>query len=218
LSARCATSHDSSTFQHNTQPPKLMFLTAVAKPQPEFNFDGRVGIWEITKSRIYKRDTKEHKKGDIVQEPATLNQDRFAELMVKLVMPAIRKKMHWCSAINAQMDNAPPHNNAEEIFKTANETCSRFRIPVQVLRQPAQWPDFNASDAGVYKLMQTRIDKTHEKPLYGGRLRKVIVKVWAGLDAPSLTQLFVSKKTHLDAAIAHEGHNDHVLPHTTHPT
>ena len=45
---------------------KIMFLTALARPQSDRNFDGRVGIWRICEEKLCDRTTLYHQRGDII--------------------------------------------------------------------------------------------------------------------------------------------------------
>ena len=40
---------------HKSRMPKVMFLAAVAKPRPEYEFDGKIGVWEFAVVRKAKR-------------------------------------------------------------------------------------------------------------------------------------------------------------------
>ena len=39
---------------HKSRMPKVMFLAAVAKPRPEYGFDGKIGIWPFVIERLAK--------------------------------------------------------------------------------------------------------------------------------------------------------------------
>jgi hypothetical protein len=36
--------------QHKSHIPKVMFLTAIALPRPEYEFNGNIGIWRVCES------------------------------------------------------------------------------------------------------------------------------------------------------------------------
>jgi hypothetical protein len=51
-----------------TNVPQVMELTAIARPRPEHDFDGLVGIWRCSFDYEAKRKSKYHEKGDVYQK------------------------------------------------------------------------------------------------------------------------------------------------------
>ena len=43
---------DPLSVWHKSHIPKIMFLTALARPHLDRNFDGRVGIWRICEEKL----------------------------------------------------------------------------------------------------------------------------------------------------------------------
>ena len=68
-----------------------MFLTAVAKPRPEHQFDGLIGIWRICETTSAKRSSKLRPKGAVVVENVEMTADRFYDMLAEKVLPAIRR-------------------------------------------------------------------------------------------------------------------------------
>ena len=43
---------------HKSRMPKVIFLAADACPRPEYNFDGKIGIWPFSLERLAQRSNK----------------------------------------------------------------------------------------------------------------------------------------------------------------
>ncbi|CAN0439198.1 unnamed protein product, partial [Discosporangium mesarthrocarpum] len=70
---------------------KVMFLAAVARPRTISDgvwFDGRIVIWPIADTVAAMRSSKNRKKGTMMLKPATINAERYKELMIDKVIPA----------------------------------------------------------------------------------------------------------------------------------
>ncbi|CAN0456719.1 unnamed protein product [Discosporangium mesarthrocarpum] len=73
---------------------KMMFLAAVARPRMISDgvwFDGKIGIWPIADMDTM-RSSKNRKKGTVMLKPATVNAERYKELMIDKVIPAIKAR------------------------------------------------------------------------------------------------------------------------------
>ncbi|CAM9873330.1 unnamed protein product [Discosporangium mesarthrocarpum] len=74
---------------------KVMFLAAVARPRMISDgvwFDGNVGIWPIADTVAAMRSKKNSKKGTMMLKPATINAERYKELMIDKVSPQSRRE------------------------------------------------------------------------------------------------------------------------------
>ncbi|CAN0486911.1 unnamed protein product, partial [Discosporangium mesarthrocarpum] len=75
---------------------KVVFLAAVARPRMISDgvwFDGKIGIWPIVDTVAAMGSSKNRKKGTMIQKPATINAERYKELMIDKVIPAIKARM-----------------------------------------------------------------------------------------------------------------------------
>ncbi|CAM9793808.1 unnamed protein product [Discosporangium mesarthrocarpum] len=90
-----------------------MFLAVVARPRMISDgvwFDGKIGIWTIVDTVAAMRSSKNRKKGTMMLKPATINAERYKELMIDKVIPAIKARMPRPShTIFVQQDGAKPH-------------------------------------------------------------------------------------------------------------
>ncbi|CAM9824577.1 unnamed protein product [Discosporangium mesarthrocarpum] len=73
---------------------KVMFLAAVARPRMISNgvwFDGKISIWPIVDTVAAMQSSC--KKGTMMLKPITINAERYKELMIDKVIPAIKARM-----------------------------------------------------------------------------------------------------------------------------
>ncbi|CAM9273531.1 unnamed protein product [Discosporangium mesarthrocarpum] len=73
-----------------------MFLAAVSRPRMISDgvwFDGNIGIWPIADTVAEMRSSKNRKKGTMMLKPATINVERYKELMIDKGIPAIEARM-----------------------------------------------------------------------------------------------------------------------------
>lgn len=193
-----------------TNIPKIMVLTAVAKPNSEKKFNGLLGIWRIQSDYQAQRSSKNHKKGELFKVDSTMTSDSFYELMHDEIIPQICKKMYWCQTVYIQMDNARPHvgkNNVEKL----NDFGDNLNPTITVMNQPAQSPDLNINDIGFFNSLNKRCQKSTCNDLD---------QLWTNLQAnfwstkeETLTSLFDMKCRIVDKIIASKGAGVDVTHH-----
>ena len=78
---------------------KIMFLAVNARPRPEYDFDGRLGIWRTAKNGERSQNRKPkgknpgYKKGDPFREDfKSVDAEKYRFMVLQWVMPAIREK------------------------------------------------------------------------------------------------------------------------------
>ncbi|CAN0486293.1 unnamed protein product, partial [Discosporangium mesarthrocarpum] len=91
-----------------------MFLPAVARPRMISDgvwFDSKIGIRPIADTVAAMRSSKNRKRGTMMLKPATINAERYKELMIDKVFPTIKARQNakttrsfdlraagWCKA------------------------------------------------------------------------------------------------------------------------
>ncbi|CAN0470929.1 unnamed protein product [Discosporangium mesarthrocarpum] len=103
-----------------------MFLAAVARPRKMSNgvwFDGKIRIWSTVDIKVAQRTSKPRPKGTKVLVPAMVDRERYKNLMIEAVIPAIktcipRREGH---TIFVQQDRATPHTKVG-IMEAIEET------------------------------------------------------------------------------------------------
>jgi hypothetical protein len=98
--------------------PKVMLLAAVAKPMPEYGFDGKIGMWRVATKYMAKKKSKNHEKGEKYDKDVTMTAEIFYEIMTTNVIPAAVEKMQgFANTITFQMDGAKPHTGKDTLGK-----------------------------------------------------------------------------------------------------
>jgi len=194
--------------------PKVLVITAVAKPNATYNFDGRIGFWPVVANYQARRSSIYHARGEVYQKTTTLNAAKFERFIAHFVAPKIRRVMPWCDEITIQLDNAPPHSRTAHIAKLINKQRSDRHIKLTFVKQPPQSPDTNVNDLGLYHSLQRCIDlgglplHTTSNVLTGVRF------AWRKLTAATLDSLFRVKQRVLRKIVELEGSNEFIVPHS----
>ncbi|CAN0456032.1 unnamed protein product [Discosporangium mesarthrocarpum] len=115
-------------------------------------FDGKIGIWPIADTVAAMRSSKNRKKGTIMLKQATVNAERYKELMIDKVIPAIKARMPRPPGhmIFVQQDGAKPHTGGGVM--EAIQAKARDSIILET--QPANSPDLNVNDLGFFHSIQ----------------------------------------------------------------
>lgn len=194
--------------------PKVMFLTAVAPPDPDNNFDGKIGCWAITEKYTAKRNSKHFQKGDVYDKQVSMDSKKFLDMLRTLVIPAIRRKMTFKKSVQIQMDNAPPHGALEALEQDINRGRKSPQVQISFLKQPPQSPDCNVNDLGLYNSMQTRLGRQQTKLQSTGEIMRSVKNVWAETESATIQKLFETKKMVLGKIVEARGSHDYSFPHT----
>jgi len=146
------------TAQHKNAIPKAMFLTANARPRPEYGFNGKLGIWRVTGLKEALRKSKNHERGDTYEVDVSITAAVYRRLLEEKVYPAIKQKMWWKKIGNGHeagpvfivQDGATPHTaEGNEAFFLRQQHKGGFDI--RVIQQPAQSPDLNFNDCSFFR-------------------------------------------------------------------
>ncbi|CAN0430596.1 unnamed protein product [Discosporangium mesarthrocarpum] len=134
---------------------KVMFLAAVARPRMISDgvwFDDKIGIWPIADTVAAMRSSKNRKKVTMMLKPATINAERYKELMIDKVIPAIKARMPRPRGhtISVQQDGAKPHMGG--VVVEAIQAKAGDSIILET--QPANSPDLNVNDLGLFHSIQ----------------------------------------------------------------
>ncbi|CAN0421637.1 unnamed protein product, partial [Discosporangium mesarthrocarpum] len=120
---------------------KVVFLTAVARP-------GMIsdGVWFDGKIR------KNHRKGTMMLKSVPVKAERYKELMIDKVIPAIKARMPRPPGytISVRQDGAKPHTGGGVM--EAIQTKAGDSIILET--QPANSPDLNVNDLGFFHSIQ----------------------------------------------------------------
>ena len=204
------------TVQHKSHVPKVMFLTAIARPK-KGQHDGKVGIWRIAESKKWeKKSTSKHTQGEWYDDAVSMNCDRYFEFMTKKVFPKIRTDFaRSTKTIIVQQDGARPHTGKDMVNKLNKEGA--FGFPqIKVVTQPAQSPDLNICDLAFFSALAMAVRKIRR----GKRsfdIEQLVDDVKEALDAyPSerLEKMWQTKQRAMRRIIECDGWNNYNLHRT----
>jgi hypothetical protein len=165
---------------------------------------GRLQLSLIGRLHVASVASKNHEKGDVfVKNDQTVDGAYFFNLITTETAPKIREQFADAELVYLQIDNAPGHtgkDNSTEIERAVNEDGQKPFI--KIVFQPANSPDLNLNDLGVFYSMQQmyRVIRTRAKlkaaarqiesaPLAGGvgtRGQRAAAAVGARSSAPAM--------------------------------
>ena len=215
--------------------PKVMVLTAIARPHPRHDFDGLIGIWRVQKKRTHpdgtpfpaQRGDKRTglKKGDDIWLDCTLDGPMFEKMLREQVIPAIREKMSWARVVTLQFDNAPGHTTQgrkdDEGSAIADRIADTLKAPtdargratgpeIRLLRQEPNSPCTNGNDLGFYNSMDSRLPA--KRPFKLDDLYQLCEEGYWEYPPDKLDDIFAMKARVVQSIIAAGGDNDFKLP------
>ena len=216
--ARYAPDGDDAEFvccTHKNHIPKVMFLCAVARPRKFADgtkWDGKIGVWPFADWQQAKRSSKNRAAGTPELKPYSVNRDKIRGMILQQLIPAIHKK--WPAAdtnkaIVIQQDNASPHllaNDPEFLASGAGK-----ELTLSLHNQPAQSPDLNVLDLGIFAALQAEQRKSNPRDL--GGLVDVVTDAFDNLSADTIERVFVTLTACMNATLENGGGNFYKLPH-----
>ena len=144
-----------------TNIPKVMFLSAVARPRP--GFDGRIGkgLWRVAAKKTAKRRSKNHERDEEFDEDTTMTSELYFKLMRDSVFPAIVSAFAGQPSIKTvvvQQDGARPHTG-KDVVGRLNAIGATLTPKLEVRTQPAQSPDMNVNDLALFRGLDVLVRK-----------------------------------------------------------
>ena len=87
-------------IQNKDHITKVMFLCAIARPWYNDNneclFDRKIGMWPIVKYGEAQRRSQNRARDVIITKPVKCERDKYRELMIEKVLPAIKENWPDC--------------------------------------------------------------------------------------------------------------------------
>ena len=154
--------------RHKSHVAKLMFLIALARPRLDDDFDGKIGVWVVGEEYLAVYNTPNQDAGDEKVRSYTLNANRYQDLMVDEVFPAIRAAFPDEEVVYVQHDGTPPHTgktpgkknrSTPVVLAEAGEKRKRGEPRIEMVEQPAQSPDFNLCDLAFLRALACSVRK-----------------------------------------------------------
>ena len=190
--------------------PKIMYLTAIAKPDDRQN--GLISIQRAAKDYVAKRSSKYHAKGDVYKKDCTIDKPMYLEMM-KRVVTQIRRKMQHHPVVTIQMDNASPHHIRTALEAHISVTHRRTFPELRLMWQPPQSPDMNANDLGFYRSFDAVVQRARGRHFDKAAIHSAVMKAWETYDSSTLHRIFDTKTAVLQKVILADGGNNYDLHH-----
>jgi len=164
--------------------PKIMFMATVARPRYDVHtkswFAGLIGIWSFTTKKDAERISYKGKEGTI-EMVAIKNVTKFEHerMLVDNAIPAIKTKFpSRCKnrPLYIQLDNARPHTVCvDELIEQLNRWWNNG-WNIQIKRQPPNSPDMNILDLGIFKHLQSLMDRKSPKSADGHNGERLLLR------------------------------------------
>ncbi|CAN0505402.1 unnamed protein product, partial [Laminaria digitata] len=203
----------SPRVQHKSHLPKIMVVTANARPDPSHNFDGKIGIWRICVIKTAQRSSKRRKRGEEYEFDCTIDAEWYKDWYIDELLPAIKKKMPWqrSKRVVVQQDGASPHTGKgnPEILNSAG--MGRGWL-VELVTQPAQSPDFNVNDLGFFASLKSRVWGMNACSI--DELVEDIFEQYEEYDGDTLERVWQSLFKVYNQTLLAMGDNDFAVEHT----
>jgi hypothetical protein len=141
---------------------KVMFLCAVTRPRydphTKESFDGKIGIWPMSKLKREKHDSKNRKKGTLEVKDVSVTGKVYMHYILYYVLPAIAKNAPPSmkrQPIFLQQDNASAHLCVTASSRKIQLKCKQLGITVIPVFQPPNSPDCNILDLCFFNSLQS---------------------------------------------------------------
>ncbi|CAB9529989.1 transposon protein [Seminavis robusta] len=207
--------------KHKSHITKVMFLCAQARPRKDHAtgaiWDGKIGMWPIGHYTTALRNSCNRPAGTTEWQNDNVDHESYRELLTNEVFPAILEK--WPTnefqepgfKILVQQDGAGGHTSADdpEIINWIYEQGLEDQF--EVYTQPANSPDLNINDLGLFNaLQQAYHDCT---PKTSVEIIECVQKTFKDYPWQAVDRLFVTLQSVFNEIIDCGGHNTYKIPH-----
>lgn len=182
------------------------------RQQPQQYFDGKIGIWPIGRFVPAVRSSRNRPRGTPVWKNEQLRRDNYREMMIDLVLPAIKERYpcHTKEQILIQHDNAPGHTKNDDPAVLAK--IAELNIPVEYMFQPPNSPDLNICDLSFFRSLQThqlKQEATHNNV----QLMESVARAYNDYDPDKLRDSFLTLQGCMNNILLEHGGNEYKIPH-----
>ncbi|XP_021737322.1 uncharacterized protein LOC110703854 [Chenopodium quinoa] len=139
---------------------KAMFMAVVGKPLYDANknllHDGKYGIFPFVFKKRALKLSKNRVAGTMETKAIeSVTKEVTRKMLMEQVIPAIKSKWHPSLPKNVfiQWDNARQHQISTDA--EFQEGCTSYGFNIQMVFQPAQFPDLNVLDLGLFTSIQS---------------------------------------------------------------
>jgi hypothetical protein len=206
--------------KHKSHILKVMFLAAVARPrydeQGNCVFDGKLGFWPIVEQVQAQRSSVNRPAGAWETKGVSITKAVYTDFICNKLIPRVcsvwpRDRSVRTQMIAIQQDNPPTHMGpTDPTWLQAANRDSRFKFTLR--EQPAQSPDTNILDLGLFAALQA----AHWKLKRAGTIDGLIAscqRAWEQYDPKLLYRIWSTHQAVCDEILKARGDNDYKLPH-----
>jgi len=209
--------------------PKVMFLLAVGMPHilpDRTTFDGKIGIWDITKAVPAKRKSKNRPRGSIETKSTSMTAREFQDKMIGRdgVLDMIDSKLGCYFetqkggrnrvTVIVQQDGAKPHiaKTIVPVIKAEGRKGNRL---IDIETQPPQSPDLNILDlALIYSLKKAAQHAKHEANGSTTEFIRLVKETYASYSPSKLIRICALQYVAYREILKANGGNQYDMPHT----
>lgn len=177
---------------------KIMYLIVVARPRPEYRFDGKLACIPVIEWRRAIRNSCLRPAGTWEMKAVSMDAPFYLQLFEEIVAPAIVEKMNWISSrprhIRWQDDNASSHCKRDmvERLQEKMDLLVVANMPgvltMSKSTQVPRSPNTNVLDGGINRSIGSDISKLPKKSL--SELHATVMAAWDKLDPLKIERLF----------------------------
>jgi hypothetical protein len=205
------------TTAHKGYIGKVMFLCATARPRIIHGkmWDGKIGIWPIGHVGEAKRTSKNRKKGDPVWENESVTREKYREMVIDKVLPAILAKFPTAylerKGVRIQQDGAKSHiePDDEEWLEALEELAPGNKI--SLFTQCAQSPDCNINDLAFFRSIQCLYYEA--APDDELALIEAVKKAYEAYPASKINRMWLTHQCCMNQILENNGGNNYSIPH-----
>ncbi|KAF0693028.1 Aste57867_15977 [Aphanomyces stellatus] len=178
---------------------KVMFLTEVARPRHDYHrhkmWDGKIGTWAFVETQLAQRTSKNRPRGAPVTTPITVTKEVYRRYLINFVIPAIRSQ---CPG-------------SRETKYLSSKSMQDPTSAAMIINQPAQSPDFNVLDLGVFNAIQAL--QHHNVTRSIDDLIAAVHAAFQDLEWRVLEKTFMTLQKVVAESLKLNGDNVYKLPH-----
>ena len=206
--------------RHKGYMKQIMVLAAATRPRLLNNgeyWNGLIGVWPFGKMVEAKRSSINRDAGTLEFKPSECNRASVTRMLIDEIIPAIRMltPKNVGGLVTIQQDNAPPHvtdggAHIPELVKVM--AGGRGRLGIRIEQQPAQSPDFNVFDLGLFNSMdkaREQEDVSNEEELFAE-----VERVFWDLSPVTVDSVWLSLQLALLGSMEVDGGNHNMVRHT----
>ncbi|ETW02180.1 hypothetical protein H310_05748 [Aphanomyces invadans] len=189
--------------------PNVMFLCAVARPQKDVGFDGKIGLWPFVSQSPARRSSHNRPASSMVTTLVYVDATTYRDYALNKVVPEIKASFPSASKrVVLQHDNATPHRSVDDDALAGVLTDGWTFV---VRRQPPNSPDLNVLGLGFFASIQSlqykRVSRTVDDVIAS------TLMAFDMLSGEKLEDVFLILQAVMRLVLDHGGDNHFKLPH-----